>query len=167
VRIIRRPFYIRNFGQIRFGSKFTAGVGLRVDIINKKAKLLIAEGVQLNDYCHIGVVERVSIGANTLVASKVFISDHSHGLFKNSCDASRPDVLPIERPLESAPVTIGENVWIGENVQILPGVNIGDGAVIGASAVVTKNIPKYSLAVGNPARIIKKYNFELNFWEQV
>jgi maltose O-acetyltransferase len=53
-------------------------------------------------------------------------------------------------------VVIGQQVWIGANVTILPGVEIGDRAVIGAGAVVTKDIPPRSVAVGVPARIIKK-----------
>ncbi len=52
------------------------------------------------------------------------------------------------------PVSIGHNVWIGDNVIILSGVTIGNGAVIGAAAVVTKNVPAYAIAVGNPARVI-------------
>jgi len=52
-------------------------------------------------------------------------------------------------------VIIGNNVWVGNGVIILPGVEIGDGAVVGAGSVVTKNIPPYSIAGGNPARVIK------------
>ncbi len=51
---------------------------------------------------------------------------------------------------------MGNNVWIGQNVTILPGVKIGDGAIIGANAVVASDIPSYSVAVGNPCRVIKK-----------
>lgn len=54
------------------------------------------------------------------------------------------------------PVEIGNNVWIADNVIILSGVTIGDGAVIGAGSIVTKNIPAFSIAVGNPAKVIKK-----------
>jgi virginiamycin A acetyltransferase len=53
-------------------------------------------------------------------------------------------------------ITIGNGVWIGDNVTILPGVEIGNGAVIGAGSIVTKNIPPYCIAVGNPAKVIKK-----------
>ncbi|OOE73670.1 CatB-related O-acetyltransferase [Salinivibrio sp. ML290] len=55
-------------------------------------------------------------------------------------------------------VTIGNGVWIGDSVIILPGANVGNGAVIGAGSVVTKSIPPFSIAVGNPARVIK-YRF--------
>ena len=56
----------------------------------------------------------------------------------------------------SKEVTIGHDCWIGGNTVILPGVTIGDGVTVGASSVVTKSIPSYSIAVGSPARVIKK-----------
>lgn len=56
----------------------------------------------------------------------------------------------------TAPVTIGNNVWIGGGSIILPGVTIGDNVTIGAGSVVTKSIPSDSLAVGNPARVVRK-----------
>ena len=55
-------------------------------------------------------------------------------------------------------IIIGNDVWIGTNVTVIPGVNIGDGAVIGANSIVTKDIPPYSISVGNPAKVIK-YRF--------
>lgn len=51
---------------------------------------------------------------------------------------------------------IGNNVWIGGNAVICPGVHIGDNAVIGAGSVVTRNIPAWSVAAGNPCRVIRK-----------
>lgn len=57
-------------------------------------------------------------------------------------------------------VEIGDNCWIGANVFINPGVKIGDFVVIGANSVVTKDIPSYSIAVGSPAKIIKKLDIE-------
>ena len=54
---------------------------------------------------------------------------------------------------------VGNDVWIGENVTILPGVHIGDGAIIGANSVVAKDIPAYSISVGNPCEV-KKYRFD-------
>jgi maltose O-acetyltransferase len=69
---------------------------------------------------------------------------------------------PLEIPERNAdiewaePVTIGDSVWIGGGVTICPGVTIGEGAVIGAGSVVVKDIPAHTLAVGNPARVIRK-----------
>ncbi|MFD3917820.1 sugar O-acetyltransferase [Streptomyces sp. NPDC058595] len=56
----------------------------------------------------------------------------------------------------AAPVTIGDNVWLGAGVIVCPGVTIGENTVVGAGAVVTKDLPAGVLAVGNPARVIRK-----------
>ena len=65
---------------------------------------------------------------------------------------------PIERRKTEygVPIKIGNNVWLGGNVSVLPGVSIGDNSVIGAGSVVNCDIPKNSVAVGNPCRVIKK-----------
>lgn len=70
-----------------------------------------------------------------------------------------PDVPPIQRSYFVSPVTIEDNVWIGAGVVIMPGVTIGKGSVIGANSTVTKNIPAYNIAVEQPARVIKQYDF--------
>lgn len=64
---------------------------------------------------------------------------------------------------------IGNDVWIGQNVTILPGIHIGDGAIIGANSVVTKNIPSYHIAGGNPCKIIRKRFSEelINYLEEI
>jgi acetyltransferase-like isoleucine patch superfamily enzyme len=59
-------------------------------------------------------------------------------------------------PTTKGPVNIGNDVWIGYRVIIVSGVTIGDGSVIGSGSVVSQNIPPYSVATGNPARVIKK-----------
>ena len=66
---------------------------------------------------------------------------------------------PVERNTRqewAKPVTIGNNVWIGGSVTILAGVTIGDNCTIGAGSVVTRDIPANSVAVGNPARVVKR-----------
>jgi acetyltransferase-like isoleucine patch superfamily enzyme len=66
------------------------------------------------------------------------------------------DYRTLDLPDIGKRVVINNDVWIGANSIILPGVEIGEGAVIGAGSVVTKDIPRYSIAVGNPARVIKQ-----------
>lgn len=102
----------------------------------------------------------VKIGDNVTCAGNVFITSENHGL--NPLTESFND-----NKLEHADVTIGDGVWIGEKAIILPGVNIGKKSIIGAGSVVTRNIPEYSIAVGNPARVIKKWNFEKGEYEKI
>lgn len=171
IRIVRQPFYIRGEKYIDWGNNFTSGVNLRIDVdpiivSGKKCILVLGNNVQVNDYVHIGVVEKVVIGDNVLIASKVYISDHNHGNYKGENQCS-PDSIPSSRPIVSKPVIIEDNVWIGEQVSILPGVTIGKGSVIGANSVVSKNIPAGCIAIGAPARVIKKFNISNNQWETV
>ena len=71
-----------------------------------------------------------------------------------------------QQPLQTKPVSIGDGCWIGEKVCILPGVSIGKKCVIGAASVVVKSIPDYCIAAGNPAKVIKRYNFVSHQWEK-
>ena len=161
-RIVRRPFYIRGSSFIKIGENFTAGVGLRLDAFPDKKQncIKIGNNVQVNDYVHICAIESLSIGDNVLIASRVFITDHNHGSYSGLMEHSDPEMPPAKRKLISSPVHIGDNVWIGEGAGILPGVRVGKGSVIGCGAVVTRDISEYCLAVGNPARVVKKYNLQ-------
>ena len=159
-RIVRLPVFIRGKNGIKGAENLTTGINLRIDIVysgNNTPILTIGKNVELNDYVHIGVADEVSIGDNTLIASKVFISDHNHGSYAGK-NQSNPNEKPISRVLKTKKVNIGKNVWIGEFVSILPGVTIGDGAIIGAMSVVSKDIPSNSIAVGSPARVIKTFD---------
>ena len=170
-RIIRLPIDIRNRKGINFGKGFVTGKYCRIENYgtNKRTTLKIGRNVQINDFVHITSRKNVTIGDNVLIASKVYISDTSHGSYSDEFHSS-PLKAPVDRDLISKEVIIGKNVWIGEGVCILPGVKIGEGAIIGANSVVTKNINPSSIAVGSPAKEIKTFNFSekngknINYW---
>lgn len=122
------------------------------------AKLEIEDGVTIGHFNHIYATEYIKIGRNVLTADRVYISDNLHG-YENIHEPVQAQ--PIR---QIAPVEIGEGSWLGEGVCII-GAKIGKGCVIGANAVVTKDIPDYSVAVGIPAKVIKKYNFNSKKWE--
>jgi acetyltransferase-like isoleucine patch superfamily enzyme len=169
LRILRRPLYIRGKKYIRIGKGFTSGVALRLDAfsIDKTVCLEIGENVEVNDYVHIGAVKSVKLGNNVLIASKVYISDHNHGYYGLLNRHDNPLTIPRDRDLSYSSVLIEDNVWIGEFVAILPGVTIGKGSIIGAMSVVTRDIPPFCIAVGSPAKVVKKYNFETAEWERI
>lgn len=168
-RIIRFPIDIRGKKFIKIANGFTTGVGCRIEAYprNNETTLIIGEGFQMNDYVHITAMEKVLIGNNVLLASKIYISDCSHGSYAGDENDSNPESAPLKRTMFSKPVIIEDNVWLGEFVSVLPGVTIGNGSIIGANSVVSKNIPANTIAVGSPAKPIKKYNFETQKWEKI
>lgn len=162
-RLIRRPIYARNKRNILYGRNFTTGYNLRIAANKHNKSIFIGENVIIGDYCHIEGYKNLVIGDNVLIASRVYISDTSHGTYKEDAHVS-PYIPPNNRKLFSSSVVIKDNVWIGENVCVLPGVTIGKGCVVGANSVVTKNIPDYSIVVGVPARVIKYYDQKRKQW---
>jgi lipopolysaccharide O-acetyltransferase len=159
---------------INFGNKLTTGKNCRIEAfidesnyLNNEAVISFGNEIILNDNVHIAAKHSVKIGNNVLIASKVFISDHNHGSYNDFEGHSSPLVPPNNRILCGKPVIIEDNVWLGEFTAVLPGVTIGKGSIIGAMSVVTKSIPKYSIAVGSPAKVIKTYNVNTEKWESI
>lgn len=114
-------------------------------------RLCIGKNFSMQQNCHIGCIERIDIGDNVLLGSKVYITDHYHGEISSTSLA----LSPIERPLWSKPIKIGNNVWIGDNVCIMPGVELGENVIVGANAVVTHSFPENTVIAGVPAKVIR------------
>src|SRR3954452_7483173 len=121
--------------------------------------------VRIGDRSYIGKSDLVCfrsivIGDDVIMSWGITITDHdSHSL---DWEHRKNDVLDWGKGRKDwshvahAPVVIGDRAWIGFNVSILKGVTIGEGAVVGACAVVSRDVPPYSVAVGNPARVLRK-----------
>lgn len=106
------------------------------------------------------IIGPVTIGNNVIFAQNIVAS----GLNHEYRDVNQP--IHAQKILV-APIVVEDDCWIAANSVITSGVTIGKHSVIAAGAVVTKDIPPYSVAVGNPARVIKRYDFELNDWVRV
>ena len=110
--------------------------------------LQVGDHSQLGERARIG--PNVRIGDHVLMGPEVVIMTTSHS-FDEVGNLIRLQAEPPQRA-----VVIGNDVWIGTRVTILLGVTIGSGSVIGACSVVTRDVPEMSVAVGNPARVIRK-----------
>lgn len=115
--------------------------------VAKGATLEIGDNVGIGNRCEIVCHQLIKIGNGTMLAPNVLMFDHNHTF------DLRTGVN--QRQYENGSIQIGRNCWIGANVTILKDVTIGDNCVIGAGSVVVKSIPNNSVAVGNPARVIK------------
>lgn len=146
------------------GNNLTLGHACRFDLPGRVKTLFVGDNCNIGDNVHIVAMEHVTIGNNCLFASKVFVSDTSHGRYDNIDPDSSPDSCPNDRKLYTKPVHIGNNVWIGENAVILLGVSIGNGCIIGANSVVTHDLPDGVIAAGAPAKIIKYYDNDNKKW---
>ena len=150
----------------------------RMDVLPFNA-FELGNGSTIEDYCTINngvgavkigqntrigmsnvIIGPVTIGNNVILAQNIVISGLNHGY---------EDIhVPIHKQAVSMePILIEDDCWIGANAVVTSGVTIGKHCVIAAGAIVTKSIPPFSIAVGNPARIIKKYNFELGEWQKI
>lgn len=147
---------------LRTGKKVRFGHDGRIEFYKLNDKL---PNLVLGDNCHFGnrvtflLGENIVVGNDCLFASDILVTSENHIV--------EPESKNNYKKLEGSIVSIGDNCWIGEKVVILPGVTIGKKCVIGAGSIVTSEIPEYSIAVGNPAHVIKKYDLEKHVWKKV
>ena len=115
----------------------------------------------IGDYSRIGigntVIGPVKIGSHVNLGQNVVLSGLNHNYENVNLNIS-------EQGVSVAQIIIEDNVWIGAGTTILAGVTVGVHSVVGANSVVRHNVPPYSVCVGNPARIVKKYDFEKKEW---
>lgn len=118
---------------------------------------IIVKPCMICSYVTILSANKVTIEKGALLASHISIISYNHGTNpEQGCYGSQP--------LYGKDITIGRYSWIGEKVIICPGVKIGERSIIGAGSVVTQSIPPYCIAVGNPAKVIKKWSFKEHKW---
>ena len=102
----------------------------------------------------------VSFGDNILLAQNVVMSGLNH-------DFEDPTKAIVNQGFSVKEIVVEDGVWIGASAVVTAGVRIGKNSVVGAGSVVTKDIPPFCVAVGNPAKVIKKYDFDLKIWVKV
>jgi len=121
----------------------------------------------VGDSCFIGRRNFFTAGSQIILGDYALTGVDCHFLGANHsfADPLKPYVIS-EVPTEE-PIMIGTNCWLGSSVIVLRGVRIGYGSIIGAGAVVTRDIPPFSIAVGNPAQVLRRYNFASGQWTAI
>ncbi|OAB63855.1 hypothetical protein AY599_18605 [Leptolyngbya valderiana BDU 20041] len=146
--------------RIAIGANVTLFRGARIEAVGagQTPQVVLGERVSIQRDVHIGACQSVEILDGTVFGSGVYVTDHDH----DYRDPKRGYFGTGE--LLAAPVRIGPKVWVGERAIILKGVTIGEGAIIGAGALVNRDVPPYCIAVGVPARVIRRFDFERGQW---
>lgn len=126
-----------------------------------KPKLVIGSRVNIGKYTCIGCSNSIIIGNDVRIAPFCHITDRSHNYENINIS------VILQGDSSKGPVVVGDQTWLGFGVQIMPGVHIGRHCVIGAGSIVTHSIPDYSIAIGNPARVVKQYDVDIKKWVKV
>ena len=151
--VLQPPIRIEGEHRIAVGSDVFVGGGAWLQVIDGlegEGFIEIGDGTSLAGGCVLSSAVGIRLGRRVLFARHVYVADHRHAF----ADGSR---AVLDQGIEQVePVTIGDGAWLGENVVVGPGVTIGRGAVVGANAVVLDDVPDRSVAVGAPARIVRR-----------
>jgi acetyltransferase-like isoleucine patch superfamily enzyme len=152
--VLQPPIRLGGVGRIRIGSDVYVGPGSWLQVLDgadAEVALAIGDGTSIVGSCVISAARSVRLGRDVLMARNVYISDHQHAFE----DTTRP--VLAQGVARVAAVEIGDGAWLGQNVVVGPGVRIGRGAVIGANAVVLEDVPDHCVAVGTPARVVRRF----------
>jgi acetyltransferase-like isoleucine patch superfamily enzyme len=142
VEVYARPGY----GRIILGSWVHIGDGTSLRC--HEGTLWVGDKVVFGRNNVVNAYLDVSIGATTIVADMVYVTDFDH-VFANA------DIPIKDQGIVKSPVRIGADVWLGTKVSVVRGTTIGDGCVVAANAVVTGDLPPYSIAAGVPAKVLR------------
>ncbi|MFT4031634.1 MAG: acyltransferase [Siphonobacter sp.] len=119
--------------------------------------------VNIGNNCTIGIsnviIGPVDIESNVIIAQHVVISGLNH-------EYEDVDVPICLQPIKTSKITIEEDCWIGANTVITAGITIGKHSVVAGGSIVTKNVPPFSVVGGNPAKILKQYDFKNKVWNK-
>ena len=157
--VINRPRFVHVGNHVRIKRNTSINLHPR-DKKSKEILLFLGDHVIISEGCFISACNRLVIEENVGVSPNVMIIDNSRVLGNVGLPSKEQD-------LKIGYVHIGADSWIAYGACILPNVTIGKHCIIGALSVVNKDIPPYSLAVGSPAKVVKRYDFDRGEWVKV
>lgn len=154
-----KPLYIYNFKRIFIGSKVRIFPLARIEVVNIESSIIFEDNISIGQYFHIVSSGKLVIKKNTTISANVLITNVDH--FYEEIDNHI-----LAQPLLIKETKIGENCFIGYGAVIQAGTILGKQCVVGANAVVRGNFQDYSVIVGVPARVVKRYDIEKQIWRK-
>jgi acetyltransferase-like isoleucine patch superfamily enzyme len=147
---LRRISIARNWSDITLEKHVALdeGVVLITGGPRRPNKLLIGTGTYVNRYTIFDAHQHLHIGRNVMIGPHCYFTDADH--------STEPGSSVQSQPMRVSSLIVEDEAWIGAHVTVLPGVRIGRGAVVGAGSVVTRDVPSMAIAVGSPARVIRR-----------
>lgn len=162
--IIKKPLFITpEF--ISLGDNVIIWDDARIEAIDHygeqvfNPKIILENGVTIQQRCHITAADKLVIGANSLISFDVMIQDSEHAY-------TEPNIPVVFQPLIIKPTRIGENCFIGSGAKIQAGTSLGKHCIVGSNSVVKGIFPDYCVIAGVPARIIKRFDIDACDWRK-
>ncbi len=173
-------FRINRKGKVLMGRRIKILGNKRVTLENKctiisdnficaqeNATIRIGEGSRIQQYSRIAASNKIDIGSYVITGPNVFIADYNHEYRDINTPIKLQGNCSKDKDGNPNSVIIGDGSWIGTNSVVVGNVKIGKHVVIGANSVVNKDIPDYCVAVGMPAKVVKRYDFDKKEWVKV
>ncbi len=135
--------------------------------LNVNGRIKNHKHIQIGNYCYLGRRNLLASSKQLIIGDYVMTNNDCKFLGSNHVYSNPLEPYIATGTMNDDVLKIGVNVWIGAGAIVLGAVTIGHGSIIGAGSVVTKNIPPFSIAVGNPCKVIKRFNFKTNQWDRI
>lgn len=164
--VLSVPFLVEGAKYISIGKKVYVRSNAWMSALSQEnyksndVKLSIGESTYIGRNAHIVALKNIRIGKDVLIGDNVYIADNYH-IF------DRIDLPYKDQGIGfKSQVVVGDGTWVGENVCIISS-KIGKQCIVGANSLVIDDVPDYTMVVGSPARIVKKFNHRSKIWQRV
>ena len=158
---IGQPLILEGTKQVEIGNRVRIYPGIRIEAHGEGGKITIQDNVSIGQNFHITSSDsELVIGKDTTISGNVFITNIDHNYEQIGVHILKQDYLTKE-------TKIGDNCFIGYGAAIQAGTILGKQCIVGANSVVRGEFPDYSIIVGAPARVVKRYNSDSGEWEKI
>jgi len=156
---VAKPLYLSNLKNIFIGSKVRIFPLCRIEVVDKNSSITFKDDISIGQYFHIISKGDLIIGKGSTISANVLITNVDH-------EYQEINKHILEQPLIVKETKIGENCFIGYGAVIQAGTILGKQCIVGANAVVRGHFKDYSVIVGVPAKVVKRYDVEEKIWKK-